>query len=280
MTPLRQRMIDGMRIRNLSPRTIAAYVRHVARFALRFGRSPEVLGPEEIRTYLLELLNAKRSRTVLIQNVCALRFLYQTTLRRTWPEDGLIPFPKKERHLPVVLSREEVRAFLGATRGPKQRAFLSTLYATGLRVSECCELLPADIDSARMVVRVRQGKGRKDRYVPLSPTLLEILRNYWRALRPKVWLFEGVRPGRPLTRYAPVRWCALARERAGLSKRVTPHTLRHSFATLLLESGTDLRTIQIILGHRSLNTTAMYLHVALNPSQISQSCADLVEGIV
>ena len=278
MTPLRQRMIDDMRIRNLSPRTIETYVEKVARFARQFGKSPEYLGPEDIRTYLLGLVNAKFARSTLVQNVCALRFLYKITLHRPW-EDQVLPFPKKERRLPVVLSREEVRTFLQALGGLKRRTFFLTIYATGLRISECVHLLPSDIDSKRMVVRVRQGKGKKDRYVPLSSKLLQALREYWRAARPQTWLFEGAKPGQPITKDAVERWCPPAREKAGLSKPVTPHTLRHCFATHLLEAGTDLRTIQILLGHRSLSTTAIYLHVAANAPQLSKNCADLLEGI-
>jgi site-specific recombinase XerD len=278
MTPLRQRMIDDMRIRNLSPRTMEKYVDQVAKFARHFGKSPEHLGPEEIRTYLVGLLNRRKARSSLIQCVCALRFLYSVTLQRAW-KDQYLPFPKKERHLPVVLSREEVRAFLAVPGSLKRRTLLLTLYATGLRVSECTNLQPTDIDSERMVVAVRQGKGRKDRYVPLSAKLLTALREYWKAALPKTWLFEGPQPGKPITTSAVQKWCALVRLEARLSKQVKPHTLRHCFATHLLEAGTDLRTIQILLGHRSLSTTAIYLHVATNASQLTQNCADLLEGI-
>lgn len=279
MTALRQRMIDDMRIRNLSPHTIKTYVEKVAKFARHFGKSPSQLGPEEIRTYLLGLVNARRHRSTLIQNVCALRFLYKITLHRSW-QDQVLPFPKKERHLPVVLSRKEVGAFLDGLGGLKPRTFCLTTYATGLRVSEGCHLLPSDIDSQRMVVRVQQGKGKKDRYIPISARLLDALRQYWKAARPKTWLFEGAQAGHPITRSAVERWFHPACEKAGLSKIVTPHTLRHCFATHLLESGTDLRTIQILLGHRSLSTTAIYLHVAANAPQLSKSCADLLDGIM
>jgi integrase/recombinase XerD len=278
MTPLRQRMIDDMRIRNLSPHTIDAYIEKVAKFAVHYGKSPEQLGPEEVRTYLLMLVNEKRGRGVLVQSVCALRFLYKITLQRPWQEQ-VLPFPKKERHLPVVLSREEVSAFLDGLGGFKPRTFCLTTYATGLRVSECCHLISDDIDSKRMVVRVQQGKGKKDRYVPLSPRLLDALRQYWKAAHPRTWLFEGAQAGQPISRSAVERWFAPACEKAGLSKPVTPHTLRHSFATHLLEAGTDLRTIQILLGHRSLGTTAIYLHVAANAPQLTKSCADLLEAI-
>jgi integrase/recombinase XerD len=278
MTPLRKRMIDDMRIRNLSSQTIQSYVEKVARFARHFGKSPDRLGPEEIRTYLLGLLDKHYSRSSLLQNICALRFLYRVTLRREW-HDQALPIPKKERNLPVVLSREEIISFLDVLRGIKPHTFCLMLYATGLRVSECCHLAPDDIDSQRMVVRVRQGKGKKDRYVPLPPKLLQALREYWKEIQPKAWLFEGNTIGRRLTKETPERWCSLARELAGIAKPVTPHTLRHSFATHLLEGGTDLRTIQILLGHRSLSTTAIYLHIAANAPQLSKKCADLLEGI-
>ncbi len=279
MTPLRQRMIDDMRIRNLSPSTIQSYLEKVSRFARQFRTSPDRLGPEEVRSYLLSLIDSGYSRSSLAQNVCALRFLYKITLQRPW-QDEQLPFPKKEKRLPVVLSRQEVRAFLTAScLSLRQRTFFLTLYATGLRVSEGLGLLPTDIDSERMVLRVRQGKGKKDRYLPLSPRLLGALRKYWRALRPKRFLFEGMKPGKQLTKGAVEKACDPARRQAGIPKSVTPHTLRHSFATHLLEAGTDLRTIQLLLGHRSLSTTAIYLHVAANAPQLSKSCADLLEGL-
>ncbi len=278
MTPLRQRMIDDMRLRNLAPNTIESYIEKVAKFARRFGKSPEQLGPEEIREYLLDLIADGYSHSTLKQNVCALRFLYHVTLQRPWHEQAL-PIPKKERHLPVVLSREETNLFLEAAPNIKQHTFCLTTYATGLRVSECCHLTPEDIDSKRMVVRVQQGKGRKDRYVPLPPKLLEALRKYWKAVRPKAWLFEGDIPGLPITRGTVGKWFPDICDRAGLLKNVTPHTLRHTFATHLLEAGTDLRTIQIVMGHRSLSSTAVYLHVAANATQLSKNCADLLAGI-
>lgn len=278
MTPLRQRMIDDMRIRNLAPRTIENYVDKVALFARHFGKSPDLLGPEEIRTFLLGLLNAGRDRSTLVQYVSALRFLYNITLGRAW-QAQVLPFPKKERRLPVVLSPQEVGAFLKALDSLKKRTFFLTVYATGLRLRECTHLLPSDIDSKRMVVRVRQGKGRKDRYVPLSPKLLTALRQYWKAARPKTHIFEGSKTGLPLCKETVEDWCAPACRKAGISKHVTPHTLRHCFATHLLERGTDLRTIQIFMGHRSLSTTAIYLHVAASAPQSSKKCADLLEGI-
>jgi site-specific recombinase XerD len=270
-------MIDDMRLRNLSPRTIENYVAKVATFARHFGESPAHLPPEAVREYLVGLINRSLCRATLIQHLCALRFLYKFSLGRPWV-DMVLPFPKKERRLPVVLSREEVARFLAAADA-KHRALLLTMYATGLRVSEAVQLLPSDIDSSRMVIRVRQGKGKKDRYLPMPLKLLKALRDHWRALRPATWIFE-CRRGRHVSTNTVEMWCAAARQAAGISKAVTPHTLRHCYATHLLEGGTDLRTIQILLGHTSLGTTAIYLHVAANAPQLSQSCADLLDGIL
>ena len=279
MTALRQRMIDDMRIRNFSPRTITSYVYRVKRFAQQFDRCPSELGPEEVRAHLIQLIRKGLARSTVTQSVCALRFLYKITLRRDWPEDRDLPFPRKERRLPVVLSRTEVRAFLDAIANLKHRVFLLTLYATGLRLGEGLNLLPNDIDSKCMVVRVRQGKGHKDRCIPLAPKLLQELRDHYRRTTPKTWLFEA-RPGRPMNEAPIQKACAPARRKAGLSKHVTPHVLRHSFATHLLEAGTDLRTVQLLMGHKSLSTTAIYLHVAVGAPAVSKSCADLLDGII
>ncbi len=277
MTALRQRMIDDLRIRNLSPRTIESYVYRVRRFAKYFNRCPSKLGPEDVRTYLLCLISKGYARSTIVQSVCALKFLYQITLDSQWRDQDL-PFPKNERRLPVVLSRREVGAFLDAVASPKHRVFLFTLYATGLRLAEGLNLVPDDIDSSRMVIRVRLGKGHKDRFVPLAPKLLLELKRHYRRTRPKTWLFEG-RPGRPLSRSAVQRACPRACVRAGLSKRVTPHVLRHSFATHLLESGSRLTTVQLLLGHTELSTTGIYLHVAVDTPEVSKSCCSLLEGI-
>jgi site-specific recombinase XerD len=271
-------MIDDMRIRNFSPRTIKSYVYRVKRFAKQFRRCPSQLGPEQVRAHLLHLIDKGLSRSSVVQSVCALKFLYQTTLRSEWCEEDL-PFPKKERRLPVVLSRSEVRAFLAAVADPRHRVFLLTLYATGLRLSEGLNLLPKDIDSKCMVVRVRQGKGHKDRCIPLAPKLLEELREHYSRTRPKTWLFEA-RPGQPMSKAPIQKACAPACRKAGLSKHVTPRVMRHSFATHLLEGGTDLRTVQLLMGHRSLSTTAIYLHVAVGAPAVSKSCADLLDGII
>ena len=262
MTPLRRRMIDDMTLRNFSPKTIEDYVRCIARFARHFGRSPQRLEPEHLRSYLLYLLQERRvSMSHYNQARCALRFFYRVTLAR---EDfaAIIAPAKQPRTLPVVLSPDEVGRFLAAITNIKHRALLMTAYAGGLRVSEVTKLRIEDIDSQRMVIRVRQGKGRKDRYVMLSPRLLEILRAYWKAVRPREYLFPGALPWRPIAIDTVNKVCQRAARKSGLGKRVTVHTLRHSFATHLLEAGTDLRTIQVLLGHRSLSTTTQYVHVA------------------
>lgn len=262
MTPLRRRMIDDMTLRNFAPRTIQAYVRCVAKFALHFQRSPEFLGPEEVRSFLLHLVQKRRaSLSQYIVNRCALRFFYRVTLRRNDILESIVPV-KRPRVLPVVLSTDEMARFFAAINNLQHRAILMTAYAAGLRVSEVIRLRVADIDSERMVIHVRQGKGQKDRYVMLSPRLLEVLREYWKVVRPRDILFPGAFPDRPITDKSVRDACYRARHAAHLDKHVAVHTLRHSFATHLLEAGTDLRTIQILLGHRSFNTTARYVHVA------------------
>jgi site-specific recombinase XerD len=262
MTALRQRMIADLRIRNYSPRTIACYTQRVGAFARHFGKSPTELGPEHIRTYQTVLVETKRtSWTLFNQTVCALRFLYGTTLQRPGVIEQ-IPFPRQPKRLPVVLSRAEVARFFAAVPNLKHRTVLMTMYAAGLRLSEALRLRVSDVDGGRQCLRVAQGKGQKDRYTLLPPTLLQQLRAYWKATRPASWLFPGRRPDQPLTMSAIQRGCGPAARRAGLAKRVSTHTLRHCFATHLLEAGTDLRTIQQLLGHKSLGTTAVYLHVA------------------
>jgi integrase/recombinase XerD len=260
MTPLRQRFLDDLRLRNYAPKTIDAYVRAVARFARHFGTSPEHLGAEQVRAYQLHLLQCRVSWSAFNQAVCALRFLYGVTLDR--PNlVGYIPYGKKPKRLPAVLSPQEVvRLFDAATPGP-HRLLLRTAYAAGLRVSEVVGLRVADVDSARMVLHVRQGKGHKDRLVPLSVRLLGELRDYWRRYRPASWLFPGAKPGTHVSVALVQRSCQRAARAAGLGKRVTPHTLRHSYATHLLEAGVDLLSLQKLLGHRSLQTTALYTHV-------------------
>lgn len=262
MTPLRRRMIEDMKLKNLAPRTIEIYTGRVVAFARHFGRSPDALGREEVRSFLLHLVQEKHvSWSVYNQTVAALRFLYEVTLDR----QGVmvrVPCPKQPKRLPTVLSLEETARFFAAVLSIKHRAILMTAYAAGLRISEVVALRVDDIDSQRMVLRVRQGKGRKDRNVMLSPRLLALLREYWKVARPAEWLFPGEIPGRPITVGTVHRICVQAAHAAGLGKHVTIHTLRHSFATHLLEAGTDIRTIQLLLGHRNLKTTAIYAHVA------------------
>jgi integrase/recombinase XerD len=280
MTPLRQRMIDDMTLHGFKRKSITAYVACVARFAKHFGKSPEVLGTAEIRSYLLYLTHDRHvSSSTYNQALCALKFLYRVTLGKDWGLDGLAR-SRRQTKLPVVLSIDEVTRFFQAITSLRHRAILMTAYAAGLRISEVLALRVDDIDSQRMVIRVRQGKGSKDRYVMLSPRLLTLLREYWKANRrrkvyqPSPWLFPGNVPGQPITDGAVYEACEEACRAAGLEKHVTVHTLRHTFATHLLESGTDLRTIQILLGHRSLNTTARYLHVATAALQSTRSPLD------
>jgi integrase/recombinase XerD len=263
MTPLRHRMIEDMRIRNLSAHTQRAYVEQVSRFARHFGQPPERLGRDEIRAWQIHLIEEKRlSASSISVAGAALRFLYMVTLKRPWIVEDDIPTCRQPKKLPVVPSPEEVARFLDAVTSPKHRMILTICYATGLRISEAVSLRAAAIDSQRMVIRVEAGKGRKDRYVMLSPTLLKLLRTYWKEARPKEWLFPGDRPERPITTTAVGTACRQALEQAGFGKAITPHSLRHAFAVHLLESGTDLRTIQLLLGHRSLDTTSRYLRIA------------------
>jgi len=279
MTPLRARMIDDMKLRNFSPRTLEAYVRAVARFAQHYGKSPERLGPEEVRQYLLHLVNVQKASLSWYNiSLCALRFLYHVTLGRKALLEG-IPCPKGEKKLPVVLSRDEVAQFLRSANRLKARTMLTTAYAAGLRVSELVALRVEDIDSRRMVIRVRQGKGRKDRYVMLSPKLLQLLRKYWKAARPRDWLFPGRNAHEPIRTRTALRSCKATWKRSGLAKLVTVHTLRHSFATHLLESGVDIRTIQSLLGHRSLTTTALYTFVSPNRVATTESPLDALADL-
>jgi len=279
MTPLRHRMIEDMQVRNLSTDTQRAYLHQVSRFARHFGKSPELLGPTDIRAYQLYLVqDRKLSASSIVVAVSAIRFLYKITLQRGWSVDDAIPTCRTPQRLPVVLSREEVSRFLDAVEMLKHRVILTVCYAAGLRVSEAVRLKPAAIDSQRMVIRVEAGKGRKDRYVMLSPRLLDMLRSYWRTARPKEWLFPGDLPGQPISTFAVEHACRKARGEAGITKPVTPHSLRHAFAVHLLESGADLRTIQLLLGHRSLSTTAQYLRLATSKVCATASPLDVVQA--
>lgn len=276
MTPLRQRMLDDMRLRNFSPHTQDSYLLQISQFARYFAKSPTVLDPDEIRTYQLYLATEKKLAPSSIHiTASALRFLYKVTLKRPWDVEDL-PSPKKPQTLPVILSHDEVTHFLESIRPLKLCTALTVCYAAGLRVSEATHLKIADIDSQRMVIRVDQGKGRKDRYVMLSPALLALLHTYWKAERPEDWLFPGHLPGQPLTSSALQQACQETRRRTGLKKCISPRSLRHSFASHLLEAGTDVRTIQLLLGHRSLFTTARYLKVATSTVCATTSLFDLL----
>jgi integrase/recombinase XerD len=277
MTPLRQRMIEDMQVRNLSPETQACYVQQVSLFARYFNQSPQALGPEEIRGYQVYLTNERKlAPSSILVAVAALRFLYKVTLHKDWTLPEIIPAPQKPQKLPIVLSPEEVVQFLACVPSLKHRTILTTCYAAGLRISEAIRLQPAHIDSQRMVIRVELGKGQKDRYVMLSPRLLEVLRDWWRAAKPKPWLFPSDIPGRHITRYAVERACQEAHQRCRIAKPITPHSMRHGFAVHLLERGTDVRTIQLLLGHRSLATTARYLRIATSKVCSTTSPFDLL----
>jgi len=277
MTPLRRRLLEDMQIRNLSVNTQRSYVEQVSRFARHFSQSPLTLGPEEIRAYQVYLTNEKKlAPGSIVIAVSALRFLYKVTLKKDWSVTEIIPAPRKPQTLPVVLSPEEVVRFLDCVKKPKHRTILTTCYAAGLRISEAVRLTSAAIDSQRMVLRIEQGKGQKDQYVMLSPKLLEILRDWWRVIRPEHWLFPGDRPDHPITRNAVEHECQEARRRSRIPKPITPHSLRHAFAVHLLEAGTDVRTIQLLLGHRSLATTARYLRIATSKVCATSSPLDLL----
>lgn len=262
MTPLRRRMSEEMKLRNFAPGTQEVYISAVAQFAAHFGKSPELLGKEEVRQYLIHLVEHRRvCWSTYNISLCSLRFLYHEVLGR----DELlksIRCPKELKRLPVVLSTEEVQKFLEAAPTLRQKAMFSTIYSAGLRVSELVNLRIKDIDRDRKMIRIEQSKNAKDRYTPLSPTLLALLRDYWKQARPKEWLFPGDVPNRPVTRETVRRNCSETGIRAGLTKHVTAHCLRHSYATHMLEAGVDLRTLQVLLGHRNVKTTAKYTHVS------------------
>lgn len=261
VSPLRRRMIEDMTIRNLSAATQKSYVFHVRKLSEFCGRSPDRLGVEDVRAYQLSLVERGFSWGALNQTVCALRFFYGVTLGRT-DLPVRIAYARKPRPLPVVLSAAEVVSFLEAVDGVKNRVALTCAYAAGLRVSEAARLKVNDIDSSRMVVRVERGKGGRDRYVMLSPQLLEVLRAYWRARRPQDWLFPGRDDSRPMDPQVLNVACRRACEVVDFDKKVTAHTLRHTFATHLLEAGTDIRIIQVLLGHKNLATTTLYAQVS------------------
>jgi site-specific recombinase XerD len=263
MTPLRKRMIEELQLRNYSPKTVSAYVAAVAHFARHFGRSPDQLTGEEIRTWQLHLRDVRQvSWSGFNIAMCALRFFYREVLRR----EDLIPrltFMRRERALPVVPSADEVCRFLEAVPVRSYRMLLTVSYGCGLRLSESVRLESCDVDSARMVIHVRCGKGKKDRYVTLSPVLLDMLRTYWKQEHPKRWLFPSpLDATRPISLTTIQKCCKRASAAAGLGKRVTVRSLRHAFATHLLERGTSIRVVQVLLGHASVTTTQTYTHVS------------------
>lgn len=267
MTRLRQRMLEELQRRNYSQATTRGYILAVKQFAEYFGLSPEKLGAEEIRRYQLYLLNERKLAPGTVEiRMSALRFLYKKTLkRRDLAFDDLV-YPKRPQKLPVVLSPEEVTRLIEATPNPMHRTILMVLYGTGIRRTEASLLKVSDIDSQRMVIHIRQGKGSRDRDVPLTPLLLEALREYWRWKKPKVYLFPSTSGHRgleqPISDKTVWHVCKGAAARAGIKKRIGPHTLRHSFATHHMEAGTDLRTIQLLMGHAHLEHTTVYLHLS------------------
>ncbi len=261
MSPLRRRMIEDMTIRKFAPKTQHDYLQRVKNFAAFLGRSPDTASFEDVRRYQLHLTKSGVGVPTLNQAVSTLRFFFRVTLKR---HDILehTHFIREPRKLPVVLSPEQVARLLDATPGIKYKAALSVAYGAGLRASEVVSLKISDIDSTRMVIRVEQGKGRKDRYVMLSPHLLQLLRAWWKAARPQGWLFPGRDRVQPMTTRQLNRACHAAAQMAGIDKNVSLHTLRHSFATHLLEQNIDVRVIQVLLGHAKLDTTALYTRVA------------------
>jgi integrase/recombinase XerD len=269
MTPLRQRMIQDMQLRNLSASTQRNYIHYVAGFAKFFARSPEHLDLDDIRQYQLHLINERRlSPESVNQYISSVKFLYTVTLEMPWGDDHF-PRVRVPQKLPVVLSPEEVVQFFDHVPSLRNRAALMTCYGAGLRISETVALKVSDIDSRRMLLRVEQGKGHKDRYAMLSLRLLEVLRVWWRARRPPCWLFPSWRAGYHLAAGSLQIACRDAWAQSGLRKKVTAHTLRHSFATHLLESGNDIRVIQALLGHTRIDTTAHY--TAVSPHLIGET---------
>src|SRR5579863_6575002 len=275
VSPLRQRMIDDMKIRNMSPATQGAYIRAVKNLSVFFGRSPDQLTFEDVRSYQLHLVSRGLQAATIVPIMCAIRFFYGVTLGRPNVAEH-IPLARKADTLPAVLTRDQVVRFLKAVSDLEMRTLFIVIYSAGLRISEAVALTARDIDSANMVIHVRQGKGRKDRYVMLSEQLLAILRSYWRAARPKHLLFPGPDPKRPITVRTVQRVCREAVRIADLDPSVTVHTLRHSFATHLLEQGVDIHVIQDLLGHRHITSTTRYARVAINTIRKIQSPLELL----
>ena len=266
MTHLRKMMLEELQRRNYSQTTTRNYLRAVAGFAKHFGKPPDQMGPDEIRRYQAHLIEERRIGVRTAANhTAALRFFFVKTLKRAYALEE-VPYPKRPRRLPIVLSQKEAIALINSAKNLYHRAMLETLYSTGMRRAELCQLKVEDIDSHRMVIHIRQGKGGKDRDVPLSANLRETLRAYWRWMRPQTYLFPGTvnnwRADKPITTKNVWAACVEAAKRAGIAKRVSPHLLRHSFATHLMENGADLLTVQALLGHSDLKHTAIYLHLS------------------
>ena len=266
MTHLRELMLQELQRRNYSQTTVTSYIKIVADFAKYFQRPPDQLGPDDIRTYQLHLLHERKQgvRTVGTQTA-ALRFFFCKTLKRNYPIEE-VPYPRAPRKLPIILTQEEAIRLIDSASNLFHRAMLMTLYSTGMRRAELCHLQVADIDSVRMLIHIRHGKRNRDRDVPLSPKLLETLREYWRWMHPKTYLFPGTKDGwradKPITPKVLWEACREAAQAAGIPKDVRPHLLRHSFATHLLENGADLPTVQLLLGHSDLKATSIYLHLS------------------
>jgi site-specific recombinase XerD len=259
-------MLEELQRRNYSQNTTRSYLQIVRDFARHFKRPPDQLGPDEIRQYQVHLIQERKMGVRTVGHcTAALRFFFVKTLKRHYPVEE-VPYPKQPRRLPIVLSQEEAVALINSAKNLYHRAMLTTLYSTGMRRAELCKLKVEDIDSKRMILHIRQGKGGKDRDVPLSPVLLETLREYWRWMRPRTYLFPGTVNGRradkPITSKVIWEACVEAARNAGISKRVSPHLLRHSFATHLMENGADLPTVQMLLGHTDLKPTSIYLHLS------------------
>ena len=285
MTPLRQRMREDMQLRGFAPRTQAVYIHAVAQFARYYNKSPEQISEEEVRRYFVYLINEKRvSSSAVSVAMCAIKFLYERTLQRPLPIFDLLRRPQ-HRPLPAVLSVEEVRCLLGCLRRPHHRVCLTTIYAAGLRLNEAVFLRVSQIDSARMLIHIQHGKGGKDRYVPLAPQLLPMLRAHWRTHHHPVWLFparwQELETSGPMSGRSVEVAVQMAAVECGFKKHVTVHTLRHSWATHLLEAGVNLRLIQTWLGHASPSTTALYTHLTPKlAGQATEAINGLLEGIV
>ena len=270
MSKLRDQMLTDLQLKGVTARTQRAYLREVGNLAKYFGRSPEELGESEIKEYLLHLMKERKLSESTYRVYCSgLKFLYKHTLKRECVMEKIL-YPKRKKKLPVVLDITEVQALISATANLKHKAILTITYSSGLRISEAARMKLSDIDSKRMMVRIRQGKGGKDRYSILSHTALECLRVYWRKYRPKDWLFEGMDKSRHISTSSIHQVFCQAKKRVSITKPASVHTLRHSFATHLIEGGTSLHHVQLLLGHRSPTTTTVYLHVSrLNIAQVT-----------